>query len=180
MLMDMLEIPCKSIFSEDFTGEEHAWNMVEIEDEWYYVDVTWDDPVPDEENRPVRHKYFNVTEDYMALKHVWDSTGLPEADSYENSYIAKNIYDISDLSEINDIMLKQIENMCNCAYFMLSDLGIEFDTTDGIDEIYEADDYPELKEIMKEFVNVSGEYEMSFQRVAFGDEIVLAATVIRQ
>ena len=26
-------------------AESHAWNYVQIDDEWYAIDVTWDDPV---------------------------------------------------------------------------------------------------------------------------------------
>lgn len=42
-------------------GEEHAWNYIKLEDSWYAVDVTWDDPIIQgggkltEKNR---YKYF--------------------------------------------------------------------------------------------------------------------------
>ncbi len=44
ILMEELGIPCKFLASESM---RHAWNMVQIDGEWYHVDVTWDDPVPD-------------------------------------------------------------------------------------------------------------------------------------
>ncbi len=37
-LMDMLDIPCVNVYSD-----EHIWNMVEIDGEWYHSDLTWDD-----------------------------------------------------------------------------------------------------------------------------------------
>lgn len=48
-LMDSLGIPCilvigKGTNSEGKT-ENHAWNYVQVEDVWYAIDTTWDDPV---------------------------------------------------------------------------------------------------------------------------------------
>lgn len=91
MFMDMLKIPCKTIYAKDEDGDEHIWNMVRLDGDWYYVDVTWDDPVPDEEGREVSHEYFNVTEEFMRENgYCWDSNGLPEANSTKYSYKAKN------------------------------------------------------------------------------------------
>lgn len=39
----------------------HGWNLVEIDGEWYHVDVTWDDPVPDFYGY-VQHDYFMLTD----------------------------------------------------------------------------------------------------------------------
>ncbi len=36
--MDRLDIPCICI-----TNEDHIWNMVQIDGNWYHVDTTWDD-----------------------------------------------------------------------------------------------------------------------------------------
>lgn len=99
MFMDMLEIPCLTVYASDEQGDEHAWNMVEIENGWYYVDVTWDDPVPDHSGRLVTHKYFNVTEEFMReTGHVWDTSGLEKtvADAYlyaEGSAVVIRGYD---------------------------------------------------------------------------------------
>ena len=39
----------------------HAWNIIKIGDNYYHVDVTWDDVVPDYYGM-VRHKYFLVSD----------------------------------------------------------------------------------------------------------------------
>ncbi|MDP9750768.1 stalk domain-containing protein [Thermoanaerobacter pentosaceus] len=49
----------------------HAWNMIRIDGKISYVDVTWDDPVPDQGD-DVRYDYFNVTEEQLAKDHSWD------------------------------------------------------------------------------------------------------------
>ena len=48
-IMDDLEIPCliacgTGINSTGAT-ESHAWNYVMINEKWYAIDVTWDDPI---------------------------------------------------------------------------------------------------------------------------------------
>ena len=40
--MLLLDIPCNTIINSD-----HAWNQVCVNGKWYFVDVTWDDPVWD-------------------------------------------------------------------------------------------------------------------------------------
>lgn len=48
-LMDALDIPCIIVpgFATNSEGntENHAWNYVQINDIWYVVDCTWDDPI---------------------------------------------------------------------------------------------------------------------------------------
>lgn len=86
MFMDMLEIPCMTIVANDGDGSDHAWNMVSLDDEWYYVDVAWDDPLPESEDSPT-HKYFNVTERFLREnEHCWDSSKLPRADATKYKY----------------------------------------------------------------------------------------------
>lgn len=87
MFMDMFKIPNIIVYAEDDKRDDHAWNMVQLDDDWYYVDVTWDDPTSDIEDLPVSHTYFNVTEEFLRNNgHVWNSEGLPEADSTKYSY----------------------------------------------------------------------------------------------
>lgn len=65
----------------------HAWNMVKIDGEYYHVDVTWDDPVPDRQGR-VLHTYFNTSDRKMLQgKHVWDQQKYPNCTSEKYSYI---------------------------------------------------------------------------------------------
>lgn len=73
--MDELSIPCKLVSGKassngDFTGRvNHAWNRVEVGRVWYQIDVTWDDPVPDQKGK-VRYKYFLLSDEEMNRTHL--------------------------------------------------------------------------------------------------------------
>ncbi|MBX4259225.1 hypothetical protein KTC96_12890 [Clostridium estertheticum] len=62
-------------------GEAHAWNMVKLDGNWYHLDTTWDDPIPDVLGM-VRYDYFNLQDIQMRQKsHTWDLTYYPEANT---------------------------------------------------------------------------------------------------
>lgn len=68
----------------------HAWNMVKIDDNWYHVDVTWDDPVPDYEGR-VKHTYFMMSDETAKTRgevhYNWNSGGITADDNrYDNMF----------------------------------------------------------------------------------------------
>ncbi len=54
------------------SSDEHAWNMLLSDGQIYYVDVTHDDPVPDQKGH-ISYKYYYLTEAEMtALGYTWD------------------------------------------------------------------------------------------------------------
>jgi hypothetical protein len=79
------------IQSEELVGlanvpnpKPHAWNYLKIEDAWYHVDVTWDDPVyagrkPDK--AAISREHFLLSDAAIRLKehHNWNLRGLPPA-----------------------------------------------------------------------------------------------------
>lgn len=59
-LMQQLGIPC--YYCTGFAGENHAWNIIKLDRDYYNVDATWDDA------DPTNYDYFNKTDmDY------WDT-----------------------------------------------------------------------------------------------------------
>ena len=68
-LLNKYGIQCGIASSEN---ENHAWNVVKIEDDWYHLDTTWDDPVYDNLGT-VNHKYLLVSQEkLLADKHCKD------------------------------------------------------------------------------------------------------------
>lgn len=64
-LLNRIGIPCVMVISEEM---EHGWNLVQLEGQWYHVDVTWDDPVPNIQGQ-VMHTYFLLNDQEMADDH---------------------------------------------------------------------------------------------------------------
>lgn len=85
LLMDMASIECITVTgASSMNSENHAWNMVKLNGEWYCVDPTWEHiPAgpPDGPENPMQYaNYFNVTSQRMAdTDHQWDYDNTPEA-----------------------------------------------------------------------------------------------------
>jgi len=61
-LLQQLGIPC--YYCTGYSGGDHAWNIVKLDDGYYNVDVTWDDA------NTLRYDYFNKTDADFASTHV--------------------------------------------------------------------------------------------------------------
>ncbi len=61
-LMQQLDIPC--YYVTGYAGENHAWNIVKLDDGYYNVDSTWDD------TNPNTYDYFNCSDADYATDHM--------------------------------------------------------------------------------------------------------------
>lgn len=67
----------------------HAWNIVNIDNTPYQVDVTWDIGAIGKSKDHMAYDYFNITDEMMGIDHVPDDN-LPKCDSLELNYFTKN------------------------------------------------------------------------------------------
>lgn len=63
----------------------HAWNIVKIDGEYYHLDATWDDPVPDMGNH-LTLQYFNLPDDVIEVNHTWEKSNYNACTSKKFSY----------------------------------------------------------------------------------------------
>ncbi len=78
LFMDLLDIPCITVENAyaNEPGNDHAWNVVFVRGKWYYVDITWDDPVPDMNWK--YHSFLLVnTNEMKSTGHIWDEDKYP-------------------------------------------------------------------------------------------------------
>lgn len=89
-LMQRLGIRSAVVWGQ--AGGNHYWNLVELDNEFYCMDITWDDPIG---NLPYnyRYNYFNITDQQISASHSRDPIlcgPLPAAQgttySYNNYY----------------------------------------------------------------------------------------------
>ncbi len=65
----------------------HAWNLVKIDGQWYYTDVTWDD-----QGANTFYAYFNITTQQLLKDHTFDSeyeSLVPTATATTANYYVK-------------------------------------------------------------------------------------------
>lgn len=104
LFMDLLDIPCMIIHS---TKEgEHAWNLVQIDGDWYHLDLTFDNGG----NAPA-YANFNVPDDVkLDSGYPWDTTEYPAADALKYNYAVLNCQEVADIYELPAAVRKTIDN----------------------------------------------------------------------
>lgn len=132
-------------------GQGHMWNTVKIEETWYQLDITWNDPSTATGGLDVTYWYFNIPDDYMKRDHEYgiefsdltnemvengETTGffnfeLPECDSLEHNYLVQNALQIIELKystqrQVNDYMENVVLNDESLLYFDIDDT-LDFD-----------------------------------------------------
>ncbi len=78
LFLDYFQIPNYKISSEN-----HIWNLVYLNNEWYHLDLTWDDPVTSSGDDVLEYDYFLIsTEELKQLEleqHTFDTDVYQEA-----------------------------------------------------------------------------------------------------
>ncbi len=99
MLLDLAGIPAMRVTGQATQSGKlvhHAWNMVLIDGQWKYVDVTWDDL----DNGTVSNAYFLLTAEQLRKNHSWDETPylkfvpyvLPDRPDYARALAARGLF----------------------------------------------------------------------------------------
>ncbi|PKM76219.1 MAG: hypothetical protein CVU90_13305 [Firmicutes bacterium HGW-Firmicutes-15] len=79
-------------------GGPHAWNLVQLGGNWYHLDCTWNDPLPDTKGR-VGYSYFNLSDSEIASTRTWTNASFPAATTHYTTADA----DINNHSRMVDI-----------------------------------------------------------------------------
>lgn len=72
---------------DEANWENHAWNIVNIDGDYYHLDVTWGDPLADDGTQTKNYYYLNVTDWEIARSHRQDDwTKYPACNAVEYNY----------------------------------------------------------------------------------------------
>ena len=93
-LLQQLGIPC--YYCTGYSGGNHAWNIVKLEDGYYNVDVTWDDA------DPIRYDYFNKTDADFASTHVRQNLSVYLPACNGTAYSGENTTGAADTQQPSD------------------------------------------------------------------------------
>lgn len=76
--------------------QNHAWNYVKLDNKWYAVDVTWDDPIiigGGWLTKKNRYKYFLKGSETINKDHIPSYTFVEDGKIYEHPILSKEDYD---------------------------------------------------------------------------------------
>lgn len=95
-MMEELHIPCYYVVGKA-DGESdlgHAWNMVQLDGEWYHIDATWNDLGSKMKHHEIRYRYFLRSDDFMKRDHHWNPEHYPQclSETYKGF---SNVYDVT-------------------------------------------------------------------------------------
>ncbi|MGN0395360.1 MAG: transglutaminase domain-containing protein [Coprococcus sp.] len=90
MFMSCLGIECDIVVGDTSEGL-HAWNMIKLDDEWYHIDLTWDDSLPDM-GAYVKHVYVNLDDKTISQNHTWEEQFYNKCTSEKYNFYKKKFY----------------------------------------------------------------------------------------
>lgn len=92
-------------------GENHAWNLVKIDEEYYHIDSTWDDPVSKEGSDVLRYNFLNLNDEDISKTHYWNRECYPKASGIKYNYYNYNnltVYGKHDLEiKLRNALIKR-------------------------------------------------------------------------
>lgn len=110
---------CTYVTGTTKDGGDHGWNMVRIDGDYYYVDVTWGDPVfagqidGDSSESVTNYNYLCCTEYDLFKTHVpGDLITLPACTSDKYDYYKLNgfYYETFDYDTIRNVLMNSVWN----------------------------------------------------------------------
>ncbi len=118
-ILHRLGLFCTYITGKTRDGGDHGWNMVRIDGEYYYVDVTWGDPVfvgqieGESGGNVTNYNYLCCTEYELFRTHIpGDSISLPACTSDKYNYYKLNgfYYEYFDYDTIRSALMNSVWN----------------------------------------------------------------------
>lgn len=112
LVMKQLGIDCGRASGSKKDGGSHEWNYILLDGDYYYVDVTWDDPVSDNAKKDVSspmHTYFCITTDELLKNRTIDKAqALPKCTATKmNYFVMSNLFlEKYDYDKVIDIIKK--------------------------------------------------------------------------
>lgn len=109
IFMKQMGIPCTLVMGKT-DNVSHAWNAVKLDGNWYYIDVTWDDPVVNgTSNYPggdnISYEYLLCTYNHISMTHTEDNyigtTPLPNGISDDYNDLMYRMSGFTNVMRVN-------------------------------------------------------------------------------
>lgn len=156
LLCDKAGITCEviygSAYSETMGQQSHAWNVVKLGDQWYQLDVTFDDPIiwnmsesQYKAGANITYAYYLVPDEIIYADHTPESINV-QCTSYKY-YTVTNL--VNSQAEIETIIYNTLKSGTTSIY--ISFLQSKKNTIEGMIS-------PALQNAVKKYVQEVGRY----------------------
>ena len=140
-------------------GGPHAWNLIKLEGDYYYIDLTWDDL----DDNVSLYTYFCVNDEMLSRTHTLDSASY----SVETNATKYN-YHVSEGLYVKAYELKSIEKKIR-DHIDLSTISLRFETEEDMEKaIGDLIDGNKLSDVL------DSANKGSFSYIVNRDQLVLA------
>ncbi len=110
----MIELGIPTYYVSGYSTQDHAWNIIFLDGEYYNVDLTWN-------NSNKNHQYFNIADKDIAITHKRKklSVNLPKCNGTYYKYSNQDLSNDSNSNEMNNIntnnnLEESIEETSSC------------------------------------------------------------------
>lgn len=156
-LLNLLGIECtyvRGMTGPDFTGY-HGWNMLKLEGDYYFMDVTWGDGSNTKAEKnfsdKINYDYFCITSEELSKDHrIEEDLPVPECTATKCNYYHRHglYFESYDFEAIRDTICREINNGSTDVNLKFVDLSLRDEVkkslcTDG--KIFDIIRYSNLK-----------------------------------
>ena len=142
LLCEAANIPCYYISGD--AGGAHCWNSVQIDGNWYQIDVTWDDEIIDQkwDHGTGNFEYFLITDAQMSESRTWDKSNYPPCTSTALNYHTVKTLIEADTNTYTDYSTEHFrtEEMIRAEFEAI--LGLNQPTEEPVEEPIEDPEEP--------------------------------------
>lgn len=115
LILDELGIENYLIYGKGFVhtlsdSEEHAWNLVKIDNDFYHVDVTYDATLSMHDY--IRYDYFLIDDTLISMDHYWNRSIIPKANNNKFFIYNQDKYVVSSRAELGQKIYERIREKC--------------------------------------------------------------------
>ena len=149
-LLNRMNIETFYVSGDVFDEGSHAWNIVEIDGDYYHVDATYGDPVTEDEHQELKYDYLCITSEEILRDRKMDSEfPLPECtNTAYNYFVMEDKYlNWLDRDKITELLINSVEAEEACIFKLSSSSDMQqlkkglLDNDEIWDLIFQVEDY---------------------------------------
>ena len=141
-LLEKLRIPCMIVYGQSM-GENHAWNLAQLDGEYYYLDTTWGNTASQNLNT-CSYEYLGLNDRQIAGTHTIDMYFAPPAceGTEDNYYVHEGLYfENYDREKIGALLENAWENEQKTAAFRFATADLMAEAHADLIDQYSIGDY---------------------------------------